>query len=254
MMNVPTLILLSLSILYSIVTLTNARTVVSSVTGTNAVIRGPAAAMARPYTPVQFYGGSYGSVMTTDGILFSDPNTTGFIPSEGALLLLPLGGTTTPIFQDTDLYAMQYGPSIVAKRVWGARPVMFEGAMGTFVAEALTHVIRRLTQAGMVLFAGTIGTSGSVSNVAASTSTWNTPIDLHYNSFYNAIFVSDFGNKQVRKVRVLHGSTYMVTLLTTLPVGTRGIIVNQGVVYALSELNGCMYGITEASGTFVEVL
>ena len=69
-----------------------------------------------------------------------------------------------------------------------------------YVADYETHVIRKITPAGVVTtFAGTANQSGSDDGAAASAKFYR-PYGLYYSTTDNALYVADSWNKKIRKI------------------------------------------------------
>jgi len=98
-----------------------------------------------------------------------------------------------------------------------------------FVADALNHLIRKITPSGVVTtFAGS-GTAGSTNGTGTEAS-FNTPTDLDFDSNGN-LFVTDFANHLIRKITP---AGIVTTFAGTGEAGSNNNSVGDGSVFSLS--------------------
>ena len=98
-----------------------------------------------------------------------------------------------------------------------------------FIADALNHLIRKITPSGVVTtFAGS-GTAGSTNGTGTEAS-FNTPTDLDFDSNGN-LFVTDFANHLIRKITP---AGIVTTFAGTGEAGSNNNSVGDGSVFSLS--------------------
>eukprot|EP00759_Apiculatamorpha_spiralis_P055123 PhF_6_TR7284/c0_g1_i1/m.10882 len=154
---------------------------------------------------------------------FSSPN----LKTSGGLFGMDLDGS--------NMEYMAFGGMLAAfapNRMWGFHVVRWPDEQtvdATYQCEAGSNNIRKVLQNDLPVFAGSrAGTAGDVVNVLATDGLLNKPVDFAFALSTGTMYVSDQGNKKVKRISF---ETGMMTTVSTLIDETLGIIAYRNYVF-----------------------
>ncbi|HVU18429.1 MAG TPA: hypothetical protein VHD32_16110 [Candidatus Didemnitutus sp.] len=136
----------------------------------------------------------------------------------------------------------------------GPRGIAVDKSGNVFVADSLNHVIRKVTQSGVVTtFSGIVGTAGHVDG-NATTATYNYPSALAFDSA-GILYVADTYNQTIRKVATDgSASTYVGTTLAAGHVDATGTAAKLNLPAGLAfDTSGNLYISEQGNNTIRKV-
>lgn len=136
-----------------------------------------------------------------------------------------------------------------AARFWEPRGVAVDSAGNVYVADYMSHAIRKVTPAGVVTtLAGTLGTEGN-SDGTGTAALFRGPMGVAVDSTGN-VYVMDTGNRAVRKITAAGVVTTVASNSSGAHFGeSRGIAVDgSGTVYVSDYSSNVVHKVTASGG------